>query len=113
MFREFISLDDLLSTLETYRDDLPFTKLVVLREDTTTRSGWSPLATSQHIVDTFDGPSWDSDDVGAVSAALDDGAFVRWSLFCDDDPLDQCMDMMIPLHGTKCRCPAHKAYSKK
>lgn len=97
MFREFRSLDDLLSTLETYRDDLPFTKLVVLREDTTTRSGWSPLATSQHIVDTFDSDSWTSNDVSGISGALDDGAFVRWSLFCDDDPLDQCINMVIPL----------------
>ncbi|NDC88632.1 MAG: hypothetical protein EB075_07485 [Bacteroidetes bacterium] len=97
MFREFSSLDDLLSTLKGYQDDLPFTELVVLRENPDTRSGWSALAVSRHVVDPFDGDSWTSNDVSALSGALDDGARVRWVLFCDDDPLDQCINMVITL----------------
>jgi hypothetical protein len=118
MFQEFDSLDTLMAALMAHRDELPLTEVVIFHEDETTRSGWNFLTMSTHIIDFVEpidpnsghqaGGSWTSDSTSEISDALDRGAFVRWLLFCDDDPLDQCLDMVIPIHGTNCRCPAHR-----
>ena len=123
MFREFDSQEDLFAEVAAHKEELHFTELVVLVEDSTTQSGWELLAKSTHLVDFVEpregdllypgqedrlpGGTWESDDADAVSDALDRGAFVRWVLFSDDEPLDRPLWVVINMHGTDCRCPAH------
>lgn len=123
MFREFDSQEDLFAAVAANKEELLFTELVVLVEDNTTQSGWELLAKSTHLVDFVEprkddllypgqedrlpGGTWESDDADAVSGALDRGAFVRWVLFSDDEPLDEPLWVVINVHGDGCKCPAH------
>ena len=40
MFQEFDSQKDLFSAVAAHKEELPFTELIVLVEDSTTQSGW-------------------------------------------------------------------------